>query len=101
MCRATSSANGASAVGRIGSARKLRVWPVKSTQNVDNAPPPLARRRFCASAAMVLESTPPDSSAHSGTSEIIWRDTMSSSSARIVAIVVGRSSVCGRASSAQ
>jgi hypothetical protein len=47
-------------------------------------------------AVIALESNPPESSVHLGTSATSWRRTMSSSSSRTRAIVVSWSSVCSR-----
>lgn len=72
---------------------------MKSTENDRTAPFPASAR--AASAVTALESSPPDSSVHSGTSEMSCRSMMSSSSSRTVLMVVCRSSVCSRPSSRQ
>ena len=81
---------------RSSSAWKFSAWPTKSTAKVRTGS--LSSR--AASAVMALESRPPDSSTHRGTSATSWRWTMSSSSSRTRATVVSRSSVCGLVSSA-
>jgi hypothetical protein len=92
---------GASAVSRMSSGTKLSAWPVKSTAKLRSRPLPSARSRRAAIAVRTLESSPPDSSMHSGTSATSCRATMSSSSSRTRATVAGTSSAWSLAVSCQ
>ncbi|CAM5651131.1 hypothetical protein SCANM63S_02689 [Streptomyces canarius] len=85
---------------RSSSATKLSVWPTKSTAKLRTFSPCAASCR-AASAVMAEESSPPESRVQRGTSATSWRRTMSSRSERTVAMVVSRSSVCGRVSRRQ
>ncbi len=100
MCSAAARTKGASAPVRQASAGRSAL-PGKSTEKLLTLPCPERSRAWAASAVMALESTPPDSRVHSGTSLISWRSTASASSSRTVRRVVAASSVCGRETGSQ
>ena len=76
---------------------KFSAWSTKSTAKLRTGM--LSSR--VDSAVIALESRPPDSNTHWGTSATNWRRTMPSSNARTRATVVSRSSVCSRDSNRQ
>ena len=101
MCSAAARANGSSWLGRSWSGMKASALPAKSTEKVASFAPSRRLRLSAASADTTLESRPPDSRLHSGTSATVCRSTASVSRSRTVPAVVVRSSVCSRASSVQ
>ncbi len=101
MCSAAARANGSSWLGRSWSGVNACALPTKSTEKVASLARSRRMRLSAASAETTLESRPPDSRLHCGTSATVCRCTMSASSSRTVAAVAARSSVCSRASSVQ
>jgi hypothetical protein len=101
MCSAAARANGSSWLGRSWSGVNASALPAKSTENVASLVRSRRIRLSAASAETTLESRPPDSRLHSGTSATVCRCTMSASSSRTFEAVAARSSVCSRASSVQ
>ncbi len=67
-CSATSWANGSSWLGRKMSGLNSSWLPGKSTEKVASLPSPSRASALAARAVSALESSPPDSSVHSGTS---------------------------------
>ena len=83
----TPARTGASRSGRLPSGTKSRALSRKSTEKVTSSPCSCSRSAAPASAATALESTPPETSVHSGTSAISWRRTVSARISRTVATV--------------
>ncbi|SFT78789.1 hypothetical protein SAMN04487904_108121 [Actinopolyspora lacussalsi subsp. righensis] len=85
---------------RIASGTKFSAWLLKSIAKV-LIRSPCSRRLAAASAVIALESNPPESREHRGTSETTWRLTMSSNSSRTCATLESWSSSWCRAVSCQ
>src|ERR1700733_11044264 len=96
MYSAAARAYGSSWLGRSWAGWKASALPAKSTEKVASFARSRRARLSAASADTTLESRPPDSRLHNGTSATVCRCTVSVSRSRTVAAVAARSSVCGR-----